>query len=55
MVDAKDILKAVLEKTGPITISDDDLHQVKDKRIGSVESFDDPGKYQIYTHDARAK
>jgi hypothetical protein len=56
-MNAKDILKSVLDRTGMITITESDLDRLKDQDIGIIETWDDDGKrkYTIYTHPTRKK
>jgi hypothetical protein len=56
-MDAKDILKTILDRQGMITIKETDLDQSKDKTIAVIETWDDDGNkiFTIYTHQARKK
>jgi hypothetical protein len=56
-MDAKDILKSILDRQGMITITESDLEKSKDRSIAVIETWDDEGKkiFTIYTHQARGK
>lgn len=54
-MDAKDILKAILDQKGMITITASDLKRSQAKQIGVIESWDDQGNriYNLYTHEGK--
>lgn len=57
MVDKTDIMKAILEKIGPVTITESDLKGSKEKQIGLIESWDDKGNktWVAYNHQGRIR
>jgi hypothetical protein len=54
-MDQKHIMKTILEKIGPITITESDLKESQDSQIGMIEQWDDKGNrtWTIYTHQGR--
>lgn len=56
-MDVKELIKAYLEREGPITLNESELKRSKDKNIGIIEMWNDKGEktFTIYTHQARSK
>jgi hypothetical protein len=57
VVDQKNIMKAILEKIGPITITESDLKESQGDQIGLIEQWDDKGNrtWTIYAHQGRIR